>query len=68
VVRYGFTDLGLGTIVGMTDLRNAASLRVLEKIGLERRGERAFSHPAYAAAGPLAWFVGDRDQWLAAHP
>ncbi len=68
VLRYGFTDLGLGTIVGMTDLRNAASLRVLEKIGLERRGERAFSHPAYAAAGPLAWFVGDRDQWLAAHP
>ncbi len=67
VLRYGFADLGLPQIAGMTDLRNGASLRVLEKIGLERRGERAFAHPAYAAAGPLAWFEGERDRWLAAH-
>jgi RimJ/RimL family protein N-acetyltransferase len=64
VLRYGFAELGLPFIAGMTDLRNTASLRVLEKIGLERQGERAFSHPVYAAAGPLAWFEGHRDRWI----
>jgi hypothetical protein len=31
---------------------NHASQRVLRKIGLELRGERAFSHPDYASEGP----------------
>ncbi len=67
VLRYGFVDLGLPRIVGMANLGNIASQRVLEKIGLERHGERAFSHPAYAAEGPLAWFERDREPWLAEH-
>ena len=29
-----------------------------------RRGERAFPHPAYAAEGPMAWFEGEREEWL----
>jgi hypothetical protein len=41
--------------------------RVLTKIVLERRGERAFSHPAYAAEGLLAWFERDAGDWLAQH-
>jgi ribosomal-protein-alanine N-acetyltransferase len=41
-----------------------ASQRVLEKIGLERRGERSFAHPAYAASSPLAWFEREREAWL----
>jgi RimJ/RimL family protein N-acetyltransferase len=49
----------------MANLGNIASQRVLEKIGLERRGERAFSHPAYAAEGPMAWFERDAQAWLA---
>ena len=67
VLRYGFVDLGLARIVGMASLGNIASQRVLEKIGLERRGERAFSHPAYAAEGPMAWFERDAQSWLAKH-
>ena len=63
VLRYGFVDLGLPSIAGMASLGNVASQRVLEKIGLERRGERAFSHPAYAAEGPMAWFEREAEEW-----
>ena len=54
VLRYGFVDLALPRIVGIANLGNLASQQVLLKIGLHRMGERAFSHPAYAAEGPLA--------------
>jgi RimJ/RimL family protein N-acetyltransferase len=64
VLRYGFVDLGLPRIAGMTSLANVASQRVLEKIGLRRNGERAFPHPAYAAEGPMAWFEAERGDWL----
>jgi len=65
VLRYGFVELGLPSIAGMASLGNIASQRVLAKIGLERRGERAFPHPAYAAEGPLAWFEREAGPWLA---
>jgi RimJ/RimL family protein N-acetyltransferase len=65
VLGYGFRELRLPRIAGMTSKQNHASLRVLEKIGLERRGERAFPHPDYAAEGPLAWFEREAAAWLA---
>jgi len=65
LVRYAFVTLKLPRLVAIASLENLASQRVLTKIGLERRGERAFSHPAYAAAGPLAWFERDAADWLA---
>jgi RimJ/RimL family protein N-acetyltransferase len=68
VLRYGFTDLGLPMICAITNLPNVASQSVLLKAGLERKGERCFSHPAYAASGPLAWFEAERSRWLATHP
>ena len=68
LLRYGFAELGLPQIVGITDLPNLESQRVLLKAGLRRNGERAFSHPAYAAQGPLAWFERDAEGWLADHP
>jgi ribosomal-protein-alanine N-acetyltransferase len=67
LLRYGFVERGLPRIHGMADLDNRASQRVLEKIGLHRRGERAFPHPAYASAGPQAWFERDAADWLAEH-
>ena len=63
VLAHGFCELGFDPIVAVTDPDNLASQRVLEKIGLERRGERAFPHPAYAAEGPLAWFEGEATTW-----
>lgn len=65
LLRYGFVDLALPRIVAITTLENRASQRVLEKIGLHRHGERAFPHPAYASAGPMAWFERDAADWLA---
>lgn len=64
LLRYGFTDLGLPRIVAITDLTNIASQRVLLKSGLQRKGERAFPHPAYAKSGPMAWFERDAGEWL----
>ena len=65
VLQHGFVTLGLPNIAGMASLGNLASQRVLEKIGLERRGERAFPHPAYASEGPMAWFERDAVDWIA---
>jgi RimJ/RimL family protein N-acetyltransferase len=65
-LRYAYGELRLPRIVAITDLANVESQHVLEKCGLRREGERALSHPSYAAAGPLAWFVSERDEWLAA--
>jgi RimJ/RimL family protein N-acetyltransferase len=65
ILRYGFVDLGLPQIAGMASMGNLASQRVLEKIGLDRRGARAFPHPAYVAEGPLAGFEQEREAWIA---
>jgi RimJ/RimL family protein N-acetyltransferase len=64
LLRYGFADLKLPRIVAIVDLPNLPSQKVLLKARLHRNGERAFAHPAYASAGPLAWFERDRASWL----
>ena len=64
VLRYAFRDLGLPRVHAMATLDNLASQRILTKIGLRRNGERAFPHPAYLEAGPMAWFERDKDDWL----
>ncbi len=38
VLAYGFVRLGLTRIIGLVDPENAASIRVLEKLGLKREG------------------------------
>lgn len=63
LMRYAFVDLKLPTMAGIVSLPNIASQRVLEKIGLERRGERTFAHPAYGFK-PMAWFEREREAWL----
>jgi RimJ/RimL family protein N-acetyltransferase len=68
LLRYGYGTLGLPQINAITELANATSQQVLIKVGLERKGERAFAHPAYAASGPMAWFESTREAWLAGHP
>jgi RimJ/RimL family protein N-acetyltransferase len=65
VLRYGFVDMKVPRIAGMASRQNHASQRVLMKIGLERRGERAFPHPDYASEGPMAWFEREAADWQA---
>ena len=38
VVAFGFDALGLGCIEATADIRNAASGRVMEKLGMQREG------------------------------
>jgi [ribosomal protein S5]-alanine N-acetyltransferase len=64
LLRYGFGPLALPRITGIVNHDNIASQRVLLKSGLHRNGERAFPHPAYASAGPLAFFERDAADWL----
>lgn len=64
LLRYGFADLGLPQIVAITALNNLSSQHVLSKCGLQRKGEREFTHPAYAPFGPLTWFERDGADWL----
>jgi len=42
---YGFQLLGLESVVGRADVRNEASIRVLEKLGMKEKG-RAKEHGA----------------------
>lgn len=65
LLRYGFVDLQLPHIGGMTERDNLVSQRVLTKIGLRRNGERAFAHPAYAHAGLMPWFEREAAEWIA---
>jgi ribosomal-protein-alanine N-acetyltransferase len=65
LLRYAFVDLELDYIAGIASLANVASQQVLQKIGLQRHGERTFSHPAYRAQGPLAWFERTAADWKA---
>jgi ribosomal-protein-alanine N-acetyltransferase len=41
-VRYAFDTVGLNRVVGVAFAENGASLRVLEKIGMTRHGNRTF--------------------------
>src|SRR5688500_1227 len=65
VLRYGFADLKLPRVAGITHVDNLASQRVLLKIGLHRHGTRFFPHPAYASSGPMAFFEREAPDWLA---
>lgn len=66
LLEYGFEDLALPEITAITNLDHTVSQQVLRKVGLERRGERTFTHPALAGQGPMAWFVAERERWLKA--
>ncbi len=50
---YGFDEIGLDEIVSFTVSDNAASRRVMEKIGMRRRPEDDFDHPALPEGHPL---------------
>ena len=64
LLRYGFGDMSIERIAGITDLANVESQRVLVKAGLVRDGERTFAHPSYGGQA-LAWFERDAASWLA---
>lgn len=62
LLRYGFVDRGLDTIVAITSPDNLASQRVLLKSGLARNGERSFAK--YAQHGAMPFFERKASDWL----
>jgi RimJ/RimL family protein N-acetyltransferase len=48
VLDYAFDELNLDEVVSMASLANAASLRVMEKIGMTRDAADDFDHPGLA--------------------
>lgn len=64
LLRYGFQQLGLHSLCGITALANTDSQKVLLKSGLQARGERVFEDAAYRDYGPLKFFESGRQDWL----
>jgi RimJ/RimL family protein N-acetyltransferase len=56
-LRYGFEVLGLDRILSITDRNNAASRRVMEKLGLTHRGQRFWRERDHV------WYAIERDRW-----
>jgi RimJ/RimL family protein N-acetyltransferase len=51
VLRHGFESLGLERVIGITDVENQASIRVLEKLGFAYQDTR--THRGHQ----VAWYV-----------
>lgn len=71
-LRLGFEEVGLDEIVSFTPAANTASLRVMDKIGLQRDPARDFDHPRVdAAAYPQLvrhlFHALTAQRWRAAH-
>ena len=69
VLRSAFEDLGLAEVVSFTVPANEPSLAVMRRIGLQRRPNLDFDHPALAEASPLRHHVVhgvDAATWRAA--
>jgi ribosomal-protein-alanine N-acetyltransferase len=57
-LRFGFAEVGLNQIMGVTNPSNSASRRVLEKAGLSYQGLRSFPpgrKSAWYLVGPATW-------------
>lgn len=52
-LKYGFETLGLKSIVAFTATDNRPSQAVMTRIGMARRGDLDFDHPALAKGHPL---------------
>jgi RimJ/RimL family protein N-acetyltransferase len=52
-VRVGFEELGLDEIVALTVPANRRSIRVMEKLGMQRDPRDDFDHPMVAEGHPL---------------
>ena len=57
VVRYGFEELGLDSLVSFTVPKNLRSRRVMEKIGMTHDPRDDFDHPLLSEGHPLCRHV-----------
>lgn len=60
-LRFGFQVVGLTRIISVTSPDNAASIRVMEKCGLQFMGSESFRD------SDVVWYAIDREEWRATH-
>jgi RimJ/RimL family protein N-acetyltransferase len=65
VVDYGFSALGLAKVWARTDPRNAASVRVLEKLGMRREGLLRSHVIRWGERADRAYYGLLREEWEA---
>lgn len=65
VLRFGFEELGLDKVFARPLERNAASRRVLDKLGFDARGTETHEHPKWTDDDRVVRYVLRRDQWAA---
>ena len=53
-IAWGFTNLPVDRIIAITTPANVRSWGLMERIGMARRHDLDFMHPALAADDPLA--------------
>ena len=63
-LEHGFAVLGLDEILSFTTVRNAASRRVMEKIGMYRDAKNDFDHPSVPECHPIRPHVLYRLGWV----
>ena len=63
VIAFGFEELGLARILAVADIRNAASWRVMEKLGMEREGVVPMERPARGESADGVRYALSRDDW-----
>lgn len=65
LLEYAFGTLGLHRVVAITDARNAAAARLLERMGMRREGHHLQNVWFKGAWGDEFSFAILRDEWLA---
>jgi [ribosomal protein S5]-alanine N-acetyltransferase len=64
LLQYGFGQLNLSKIVGFAEKENLASLRVLEKAGLKRKGSISGLQENHEYFNGECYFELDKNEWL----
>jgi [ribosomal protein S5]-alanine N-acetyltransferase len=65
VLEYAFATLALHRVIAITDARNAAAARLLERVGMRREGHHLQNVWFKGAWGDEFSFAILRDEWLA---
>jgi RimJ/RimL family protein N-acetyltransferase len=57
VLDHGFAQLGLREIIGVTQIDNARSRRVMDRLGMRHAPDETFAHPSLPIGDPLRTHV-----------
>jgi RimJ/RimL family protein N-acetyltransferase len=67
MLRLGFTDAGMHRIVAISDARNAASIRVMERLGMRREALHRAAELARGEWCDLVVYAILAEEWRSAH-